>query len=218
MQHPEEEHYPEKRPTFLTVLCILTFVGSGWAIFSAITAYRTAETTISSFSEPVMNKSVVNTRTKTDTLVESPRKDTFSNNQKLPDSLKDFNTTNDSMKSVDDNLDKDGVDTTTASFQMGKKLSAKMKKNVLDMMSVEKLKNSAMGSFIAALFTLAGAFFMWRLRKFGLFIYTIGIAIGIIAPFYIYGNNLLAIGISAFSSFFGLIFIAMYALNLKSMR
>lgn len=101
---------------------------------------------------------------------------------------------------------------------MEMRFGEKIKKSVHDMMSVNKLKNSAIGSFVAALFTLAGAFFMWRLRKYGFFMYILGIAIGIIVPFYIYGNNLLAIGISAFSSFIGLLFIALYALNLKSMK
>ena len=32
------------RPTFLTVLCILTFIGSGWGIVDAITDYFGAET------------------------------------------------------------------------------------------------------------------------------------------------------------------------------
>ncbi|MDA8886218.1 hypothetical protein N9I68_01420 [Bacteroidia bacterium] len=33
-----------QRPTFLTVLCILTFIGSGYGIFQGITSYATAET------------------------------------------------------------------------------------------------------------------------------------------------------------------------------
>lgn len=217
MLHPEDENYRETRPVFLTVLCILTFIGSGWAIFSAVTAYRTAETTISMFSDSVINKNMhANARIK-DSIIDIPNA-----GKAVPDSL--HNLTTDSLISIEssvlaeDNLDKDGVDTTTASYKMGKKFGEKMKKNVMDMMSVEKMKNSAMGSFTAALFTLAGAFFMFRLRKYGFFLYIIGILIGIVIPFYIYGNNLLAIGISAFSSFFGLIFIALYALNLKSMK
>ncbi len=31
------------RPTFLTVLCILTFIGSGYSIFNAISSYKNAE-------------------------------------------------------------------------------------------------------------------------------------------------------------------------------
>ncbi|HRP55373.1 hypothetical protein [Agriterribacter sp.] len=33
------------RPVFLTVLCILTFIGSGWGIISGISGYLTANTT-----------------------------------------------------------------------------------------------------------------------------------------------------------------------------
>lgn len=33
------------RPTFLTVLCILTFIGSGWGIISGITGYLSADAT-----------------------------------------------------------------------------------------------------------------------------------------------------------------------------
>jgi hypothetical protein len=32
------------RPTFLTVLCILTFIGSGWAILNNLSTYREADT------------------------------------------------------------------------------------------------------------------------------------------------------------------------------
>ena len=34
------------RPTLLTVLCILTFIGSGWGIFGGITNYTSAETAV----------------------------------------------------------------------------------------------------------------------------------------------------------------------------
>lgn len=35
------------RPTFLTVLCILTFIGSGWSILNNISTYRQADTAAS---------------------------------------------------------------------------------------------------------------------------------------------------------------------------
>ena len=213
MDHLEDENYQVKRPTFLTVLCILTFIGSGWAIFSAITAYNTAERTIGVFTDSIMSSKEI-TRAKNDTLIMEPKTDTFA----VGDSLKDSVAGNDSLEVDDDNLNENGVDTTSASYQMGKSLGAKLKDNVMDMLTVDKMKHSAIGSFIAALFTIAGAFFMFRLRKPGFYLYIIGIAIGIAVPFYIYSGNLLAIGLASFSSFFGLIFIALYALNLKSMK
>lgn len=34
------------RPTFLTVLCILTFIGSGMGIFNSVSSYKNAEMTV----------------------------------------------------------------------------------------------------------------------------------------------------------------------------
>jgi len=45
MEDQLEEMTPNKvRPTFLTVICILTFIGSGWGIISGITNYVSADT------------------------------------------------------------------------------------------------------------------------------------------------------------------------------
>jgi len=214
MEHPEDENFREKRPVFLTVLCILTFIGSGWAVFSSITAYNTAEDTVGVFSESLKKNKEMN-RAGRDTLVIESESDTFSMTEDLDGTNVSISEI-DRKKAKEDSLDKQDAD--TVEFRMDGVFGEKIKKNVMDMMSVEKLQNSAIGSFVAALFTLAGAFFMFRLRKTGFYLYILGIAIGIAVPFYIYAGNLLAIGMSAFSSFFGLIFIALYALNLKSMR
>jgi len=56
------------------------------------------------------------------------------------------------------------------------------------------------------------------LFKKGFYLYIIGVIIGLVIPFYLYGGNLIAVGISSVSGFFGLVFIALYALNLKSMK
>src|SRR5690606_27225706 len=165
------------------------------------------------FSESLKKNKEMN-RAGRDTLVIESESDTFSMTADL-DSTNVSISEIDRKKAKEDSLDKQDAD--TVEFRMDV-FGEKIKKNVMDMMSVEKLQNSAIGSFVAALFTLAGAFFMFRLRKTGFYLYIIGIAIGIAVPFYIYAGNLLAIGMSAFSSFFGLIFIALYALNLKSMR
>lgn len=41
MENPFEEN-KMKRPTFLTVLCILTFIGSGWGVLSQLFSFFTA--------------------------------------------------------------------------------------------------------------------------------------------------------------------------------
>lgn len=44
-----------KRSTFLTVLCILTFIGSGWGLISSIRSYATADTASAAATEAIQN-------------------------------------------------------------------------------------------------------------------------------------------------------------------
>ncbi len=94
----------------------------------------------------------------------------------------------------------------------------KMMATVSKMMTADNIRKNAIGAIISALFTLLGAIFMWNLKRIGFYLYILGTLIGIAVPFYLYGNNLMAVGLSSFSNFFGLLFIALYALNLKSMK
>ncbi|MEP6927279.1 MAG: hypothetical protein ABI834_06555 [Ginsengibacter sp.] len=171
----EFEQEPRLRPTLLTVLCILTFIGSGWIIVSSVWSYSTAAQTVRMFSSARMGRM------------------------------------NDST------LQKD-----SAMKNMGNKKRAgfgeKMMLSVSKIMTEENIRKSAVGAIISGIFTLLGALLMWRLKRNGFYLYIVGIIIGLIVPFYLYGNNLLAIGMSSFSSFFGLVFIALYALNIKSLR
>lgn len=175
MDNYDTELQPEKRNTFLTVLCILTFIGSGWAIITSVSSYFTAEATVK-----VLN-------------------DNF---KKTPvDSLAHIDST--SKKEMED----------SASYKIGLKIGGSMKA----IMSVDNIHKESIGDFIAGLFTLGGAILMWFQRRKGFYLYIIGVAIGIALPFFLYGNNFIAIGISSFGSFFGLLFIALYAVNLKSL-
>lgn len=217
MEYPEDEKYPDKRPVFLTVLCILSFIGSGWALMSAVISYNSAESTVSIYHDSVINRKTI-LKVDADTL--KIENETVSGDiSKMPkttvDSIMDSSKMHSDIYSADSSSKEIKNDTKA---DMGKIFGEKMKENILDMISIEKLQKSAIGSFAAALFTLAGAIFMWFLKRFGFYLYVFGIIIGIVVPFYIYGNNLLAIGIGGFGSFFGLVFIALYALNLKSMK
>ncbi|MEO8765191.1 MAG: hypothetical protein ABI416_12925 [Ginsengibacter sp.] len=171
-----DEFEPEQRlrPTLLTVLCILTFIGSGWAILSSVWGYTRAAQTVSMFSASTHNKI-------------------------QPDSMLQ-------------------TDSAARSGKRGAEFGQKMMVSVSRIMTAENIRKSAIGAIIAGIFTLAGAFLMWRQRRTGFYIYLLGIIIGIIFPFYLYGNNLLAVGISSFSNFFGLLFVALYALNIKTLR
>jgi hypothetical protein len=84
--------------------------------------------------------------------------------------------------------------------------------------SVEKIRQNAIGNIISAAFCLIGAFLMWRLSKIGYVIYIIGTVLGIAISFYLFGNNFIGVFMTAFASFFGVLFIIFYGMNLKSMK
>ena len=171
----EFEQEPVTRPTLLSVLCILTFIGSSWAILTNVWAYATAARSSKMIS-------YASRRVSTDSLVAGD----------------------------------------SVVYRTGRKKESefgeKMMVSFSKMFTEATIKKNAIGGVVSGIFTLLGAIIMWRLRKAGFYIYIAGVIIGIIVPFYLYGNNLIAVGISAFSSFFGLVFIALYALNFKSFR
>ncbi len=110
----------------------------------------------------------------------------------------------------------------SVAYEIGKKkrsaFGEKMMISFSKMLTESSIKKNAIGGIVSAVFTLLGAIIMWRLSRIGFYLYISGVIIGIMVPFYIYGNNLIAVGFSAFSSFFGLVFIALYALNFKSLK
>ncbi|MEO8854397.1 MAG: hypothetical protein ABI359_11485 [Ginsengibacter sp.] len=160
------------RPSFLTWLCILTFIGSGWSIVNSIWSYSMAGKTFVIRTE----KSV---------------------------------SINDSIR----------VDSTALENQHSNSVfPQKIKASIAKMLTKENIRKGAIGRLLAAFFTLTGAILMWRLNRKGFYLYILGIIIGLIVPFYLFGNDLIAVGASSFSTFFGLIFIALYALNLSSMK
>lgn len=170
-----------QRPTFLTVLCILTFIGSGWAILSSVWAYTTAAQTVNLFhSKQIMNERYLANR---------------NDSVKLQDSLK-FQKHKESP-----------------GYLLGHKFGESMK----TMLTVDNIHKKSIGDLIAALFTLGGAILMWFQKRRGFYLYIIGVVISIAMPFYLYGNDMVTVGIASVSAFFGLLFIALYAVNLKSL-
>jgi hypothetical protein len=162
------------RPTLLTVLCILTFIGSGWSIVSNIWSYSEAGKTAVAFA-------------------------------------KNMPAHNDSSLNND-----------TVAIHAGNKrrslFGERMMSSLSKVMTADNIRKMTIGGILSSLLTLIGALLMWWLRRKGFYIYIIGVLISLVVPFYLYGSNLMAVGISAFTGFFGLLFIALYALNLKVMR
>lgn len=151
------------RNTFLTVICILTFIGSGWGVVKAVQNYFTADVTaqigtgaIQTAQDQISEKGV-----------------------KAPDFVKQI------IGSVEADMNPDF------------------------------LRKLAIFSFISSLLTLSGAIVMWNLKKFGFYMYILGIIIEVIAPLTM-GKLVGAIGASIMG-FVGVIFIVMYAVNLKQM-
>ena len=170
----EFDQEPRIRPTLLTVLCILTFIGSTGAIIKSVYNYSTAPQSVKTF---------------------------ISNREKIP---------------ADSTIKKD-----SAMGEGRRNRSAfgvRVMSSVSKMITVENIRKSAIGDFVSGLFTLTGALFIWWLRRKGFYLYVAGTVIGIIVPFCLYGSDLLAVGISSIPSFFGLLFIALYALDFKSLR
>jgi len=165
------ETEPEKRPTFLTWLCILTFIGSGWAIVSDTGAYSTAHKTATMFSQNIKVQ-------------------------------------------INDSTIQNGVTVKGNHSPMRVKMKASLSK----IFKEDNIRKTAIGGLVAALLTLAGGLFMWKLKRTGFYLYVAGVVAGILVPFFVFGNDLMAIGASSFTNFFGLIFIALYAVNWKSLK
>ena len=168
------EKEPRLRPTLLTVLCILTFIGSSWTIIANVWSYSTAARSAKAFS--TIMKRQDDSGPQNDTIVQKRKDEKHSIFEK------------------------------------------KMMTSVSKIMTEENIRKNSIGAIISGLFTLVGAVLMWRLRRIGFYLYMAGVIIGLIVPFYLFGNNLIAVGMSVFSGFFGLVFIALYALNFKNFR
>ena len=165
-----------QRPTLLTVLCILSFVGGTWLILTNIYSYISAPTTVQRMA--VARNVVIN----------------------------------DSARQAADSAAGKGNRKGRGLF--GQKIMLSLTKT----MTVENIRKSAIGSILAAMLTLSGAILMWFLRRRGFYLYSAGVIVAICVPLYINGLTMASMALVFVSGFFGLIFIALYALNLKSLR
>ena len=82
-------------------------------------------------------------------------------------------------------------------------------------MNPDFLRKLAIFKFISNLLTLTGAILMWNLKKTGFYLYVAGIIVLVAAPLTM-GKLVGAIG-ATIIGFVGVVFIVMYAVNLKQM-
>lgn len=163
---------PAVRTSFLTVLCVLTFIGSAYGLYQGVTS-----------------------------ITNSKKMASMVTSQNTPEKQEE------QRKKLEEKNDK------------GSKFALKMMDGVKDMADENKIKQSGIIAIIANLLTLAGAVLMWRLNRTGFYLYVAGIVAWVASPFIIYGTgSFIAMIGAAFGFFIGLLFIILYAMNLKDMR
>jgi hypothetical protein len=160
----EPQNTSKVRTTFLTVICVLTFIGSGWGIIRAVREYATADTIVS--------------------------------------------MTTARLDKVEDKLD----DKDTPGFVKG--IFSSLATNL----TAPNIRRQAILSVVSCLLTLGGAIMMWNLKKAGFYLYIAGIIILVVAPIIMMGTGVVGLISSGMTALIGVVFIAMYAANLKDMR
>lgn len=157
------------RTDFLTILCVLSLIGSTLLVVTGINQYREADLT-SALIRQQMEKGKVRVSVEDE------------------DGGKDMEKTEEVMKQAS------------------------------NMVSPEKIKKYALGSMITNLLTLFGAFMMFRLKKIGFWIYLLGTVAFAAVPLWVYGlSNPLAYGMGMLFAGVGVVFVLLYARNLKYM-
>lgn len=153
--------HPQPRPALLTVLCVLTFIGSGLGLMGNL---------MSMFIAPFM-----------DFLDPSMFNEAFSHLGNNPGD-----------KFVEEMLN-------------------------VAILAMENIFTISLLKFIFSALGIVGAFYMFKLKKIGFYIY-IAAQVGFLAigPLTLGWNLVVSMSIF-FSGFFSLLFIALYAINLKHM-
>lgn len=167
MENPfEEKQNSPVRPTFLLVICILTFIGSGWSVLSNL---------FSIFTSGMMDSSL--------------QMEQYSN----------------MMGNIEGSA--------SASFLTGF-LNSSME--VLQATAAHAREIAVM-QLVLSVISLLGAIMMFQLRRFGFYLYTAAQILALfVLPYFAGFSTLVVIGM-LWSAFISLIFIILYAVNLRYM-
>lgn len=167
MENPfEEKQNSPVRPTFLLVICILTFIGSGWSVLSNL---------FSIFTSGMMDSSL--------------QMEQYSN----------------MMGNIEGSA--------SSSFLAGF-LNSSME--VLQATAAHAREIAVM-QLVLSVISLLGAIMMFQLRRFGFFLYTAAQILALfVLPYFAGFSTLVVIGM-LWSAFISLIFIILYAVNLRYM-
>jgi len=99
----------------------------------------------------------------------------------------------------------------------GGALAERILGSVANSLTPERIRQLALAKLLNNLLTLVGAILMWNLRKTGFYVYVAGVLVAILAPMFIFDGFLAGVA-SAGTAFVSIIFVVLYALNLKYMR
>lgn len=166
MENPFETNQL-KRPTFLTVLCILTFIGSGWGVLSQLFSLL------------------------------------FTNLVDMSAQTEQFNAVMDNMESEAGTSFLSGILNSSQEVMQATMMHA---------------KSIAVISLVLSLLSLCGAILMFSLRRIGFYIYVVAQLLLLFVVPYFAGFSMIVVMGMLFSALFTIVFIILYALNLKAMR
>ena len=157
---------PRKRPTLLTVLCILSFVFGAWGVVSSLMS--------------MMN----------------PAGDVEKVQAQMEEAM-------------------EGMEGLGADHPMARMMEQGMESAIR---AAEQAVPMGIANLILTIAGLLGVWMMWNLRKQGFYIYTLASIAGLAVPFIFLGGGLITLLAVGFGGFIALVFIILYALNLKHMR
>ncbi len=84
--------------------------------------------------------------------------------------------------------------------------------------TAENAKPIGISTIVLSLLSLFGVWQMWNLRKNGFWLYLLASVGGLISTVYFLGGSMMAIFSMGVAGFFSLVFIVLYAVNLKHMH
>jgi hypothetical protein len=102
----------------------------------------------------------------------------------------------------------------------GAEMVAKMGEQAIAMgeKSVENAKPIGYSSIVLSIVSLLGVWWMWNLQKKGFWLHTLATVVGLITPFIFLGGGMMTLLGVGFLAVISIIFVILYAVNLKHMR
>lgn len=84
--------------------------------------------------------------------------------------------------------------------------------------TAQQAKPLGYSTMAIAVVGLVGVWFMWRLRRIGFWVYVSACVVGLVVPVVLIGGGIVSMMAVGFSSLFVVVFIVLYATQLKYMR